>query len=440
MLHFVLAALSLSQAVDYALEHSPTVAQQRAAVAQARGTYLQQRAATLPGVNGSLQNTMQKSENYSGYAIIGVPQANVYSQNTAQIGTNYVFNGGLSFLRALSSKQAYAQAQANLQKTQQQLTDTVTTAFYALATKDNTVRLDQSDVQYQAVLVQIAKAKVDAGVAAGVDVLSANAQEEKSRYTLAAASADAEDARESLAQTIGAPLDTQFDVPAQVAQPPLPAKSVDELISLATANRPEVASASDAVAIARTNRRAADTDLIPQIQTFASFGNQYSPTFSGTAFGGGAQVARGTPGFWQLGVTSTFTLPLLDWGARHANHLNLNEQISAAQSNLQATREQVAIDVRQAYRGAQTAQAQLASARDESRYASEAARIAKLQYQHGIKTLTDVLAAQQSSLSAQGDEFAARVNYVDAVVKLRIALGIYTPHSAVADLQGSTSG
>ena len=428
------AALSLAGAVQYAMSHSPTIARQQAVVSQTRAAYVKARAQTLPGVNGTLQNTMQKSQNYSGYAIIGVPQANVYSQNVAQIGTNYTFNGGLSFLQSLSAKQAYAQAQADLRKTQQTVTNDVATAFYALATKDDTVRLDQGDVQYQAVLVRIAKAKVSAGVAAGVDVLSANAQEQKSRYTLAAADADAENARESLAQTIGAPLDTQFDVPSRVSQPPLPAKSVDQLIAIAQANRPEVTSASEAVAIARTNRRAADTDLIPQIQTFASFGNQFSPTINGAAFGGGAQLARGTPGFWQIGVTSTFTLPLLDWGARHANHVDLNNQIDAAQVNLQATREQVEIDVRQAYRSAQTALTQLASAQEESRYASEAARIAKLQYEHGIKTLTDVLAAQQSSLSAQSDEFTARVNYVDAIVKLRVALGLETPEQAVADL------
>jgi outer membrane protein TolC len=435
MLHFVFAALSLSGAVDYAVRHSPDIAKQEAVVAQTRGEYLQRRAATLPNVNGSLQNSMQKSQNYSGYAIIGIPQASVYSQNTAQIGTQYTFNGGLSFLQSLAAKQAYEQAQADLHKTQQQITDDVTGAFYNLASKNDTVRLDESDQAYQAVLVGIAKAKVKAGVAAGVDVLSASAQEEKSRYTLAAAQADSENARESLAQTIGAPLNTQFDVPVRVATPPLPQQTVDQLVALALQNRPEITSARQGVEIARTNRREADADLIPQIQSFASLGNQFSPTFTGF---GGAPIARGTPGFWQLGVSSTFTLPLLDWGSRHANHVNLNEQISAAQSNLQAEQTQVEIDVRQAYRAAQTALAQLASARQESRYASEASRIAKLQYQNGIKTLTDVLAAQQSSLSAQTDEFNARVAYVDAVVKLRIALGVYTPQAAVADLPGST--
>ena len=145
-------------------------------------------------------------------------------------------------------------------------------------------------------------------------------------------------------------------------------------------------------------------------------------------------LPRSPGGYWLLGLTSTMTLPLWDWGSRHANHVNLNEQIAAAQTNLDSMRGQVELDVRQQYRSAQTALAQISSAQEESRYAREAARVAQLQYQHGLITLTDVQQRQQSALSAQTDLYNARVAYAGAVVKLRVALGIYDPHAAVADL------
>src|SRR5579884_429946 len=446
----LLLALSLSQAVDYAVRNNPAITKQQAVVAQMRDSYFKQRSQALPNLTGLLENQMQKSENFAGsFGLIGVSQASVFSQNTAQLGTQFSYNGGLSFFQTLAARQSYEQAEADLHKIQNQTANDVTNGFYTLASKEETVRLDQGDVSYQNVLVQIAQAKVRAGVAAGVDVLSANAQKQKSYYTLEAARADSENARESLAQLIGAPLDTQFAISAGVAQPSLPPQSLDRLITLAMQNRPEIGSAQLGVQIAQVNRRSADTDLFPQIQTFASVGNQFSPTLYATQLSEiEAQNAinaqqglpllpipsRGSPGFWNIGVTSQISLPFWDWGARRANHRNLNEQIAAAQSNLGATQTQVEADVRQAYRGAQTALAQIASARDESRYAVEASRIAKLQYEHGIKTLVDVLAAQQASLSAQTDLFNARVAYVDAIVKLRVALGIYDAHAAVADL------
>ena len=428
------AALTLAGAVSYALSHSPTIAKQVAVVSQAHAAYVKARSQTLPGVTGQLANQLSKSANYSGaYSVIGASQANVFSQNTASLGTSYTFDGGLSHYTALSARRQYDQARADLRRTQQQVTSQVANAYFALASKNETVRLDAGDVRYQHALVVVAQAKERAGVAAGVDVLSARAAEEKSRYALASAQADSANASESLAQIIGAPLTTPFDVPAQVASPPLPSQPLDTLIAIAEQNRPDVLSAQDAVTVAQINRRSADTDLFPQIQTFASIGNQFSPTLAveQAKFG---PVVRGNPGFWNLGVNTSISLPLVDWGARRANHRNLDEQIAAAQVNLGAAKSQAEIDVRQSYRAAQTALAQLASAREEARYATEAARIAQLQYEHGVIGLVDVQQRQQNALSAQVDLYNARVAYVNAIVTLRVALGAETPEQTVADL------
>jgi outer membrane protein TolC len=51
-----------------------------------------------------------------------------------------------------------------------------------------------------------------------------------------------------------------------------------------------------------------------------------------------------------------------------------------------------------------------------------------------VITLVDVQQRQQAALSAQVDLYNARVAYVAAVVKLRVALGLETPEQAVADL------
>lgn len=429
------APLTLGDAVSYALAHSPAIAKQSAAVSQARSEYIRSRSQTLPGVLGQLQNQMSKSANYAGtYSVIGASQASVFSQNTASLGTSYLFNGGLSHYLALAAKQQYEQAQDDLRRIRQQVTNDVTAAYFTIASKDEAVRLDKGDVAYQDVLVNVAKAKEHAGVAAGVDVLSAQAAQEKSRYSLVSAQADAANAREALAQTIGAPLNTAFQVPEHIAQPELPSLSLDQLIAVAQQNRPDVASAQAAVDVAQTNRRSADTDVFPQIQTYAQLGNQFSPTLAAaqSQFG---PVPRGNAGYWNIGVTSTVSLPFVDWGTRRANHRNLDEQIAAAQTALAAARTQVEMDVRQAYRAAQTARSQVAAAQEETRFSTEAARIARLQYQNGLKSLTDVLANQQQALSAQTDLFNARVAYATAIVKLRTALGTYAPEQAVADLQ-----
>jgi outer membrane protein TolC len=65
---------------------------------------------------------------------------------------------------------------------------------------------------------------------------------------------------------------------------------------------------------------------------------------------------------------------------------------------------------------------------------AEAARIAQLQYRNGLISLTDTKAAQATSLQAQAELFSAQIVYINAVVRLRSALGTFDPVAIVADL------
>ncbi len=426
------AGLNLAQTVRYAIEHSPQVIKQQAVVVQMHQQYVKLHSVSLPNLIGQLQNYAQKSNNLQGnFAIAGLSQQRTFSQNTAQIGSNYTFDTGfLATIQAYAAKAQEAGAQADLRQIRDQLANSVAADFYAIATKDETARLASSDVQYQHVLLTVAQAKSRAGVAAGVDVLRAQASEEKSRSTLVADLSQAADARETLAQFIGAPLDTVFDIPAEIAQPPLPAEPLDRLIAIAQANRPDVVSAQSTLSAAQLTRKGFDRELFPQVQMSAFFGNQYSPT--NAAFF--PTVPRGSPGFWQLQAISTFTLPLWDYGARRAERQNDDAQVVAAQNGVDTANQQVALDVRQAYRAAQTAKAQLQYAGGEVQAAVESARVARLQYENGLIAISDVLQAQEAALSSQIDLYNARVAYVEAVIKLRVALGIYDAPSAVAGL------
>jgi outer membrane protein len=435
------APMTLGDAVAYALNHSPTVAQQYAAARAAEHALAQARTTAFPTVNGQLQNYMEKSANYEGsYGIIGASQQSVFSQNTAQIGTIYNLDtGGLSFLQLASARASAAQAEETLASTEDQLATSVTNAFYTVVQKEAIVDVDASDLQYQNVLVDAAKAKAHAGVAAGVDVLRAEVNQTKSASTLVGGRADVDDAREDLAQTIGASLDQSFVFPKTIPEPKLPSGSVDTLEDIALNARPDVLAARNGVAAAEFTRKGWDRELFPQIQLSASMGNQFAPTSAGEVVGFNPDgtpitVPRGAPGFWAIGAVSTFTLPIVDYGQRHAERVNDDAQLASAESALAQTRTQVQIDVRQTYRAAQTALAQLALAQEESQLGVESARVAQLQYAHGIIALTDVIQAQQQSVSAQSDLVAARVSYINAIVKLRVSLGTYTAQSAVADL------
>jgi outer membrane protein len=443
--------MTLPDAVAFALDHSSTVATQRAAVTQADHAVALQRDTAYPTVSAMLQSFLAKSANYQGeFAAIGQTQQAVISQNTAQVGiTNWnLTTGGFAFLMLATTRAQAEQAKNTLANTEDQIATSVTNSFYGIVGRQGVVAVDRVTLDAQNALVDSARARERAGVAAGVDVLQAQTSAAKSESALVGDRAAVDDASEALAQQIGAPLDTRFALPVQVPQPPLPKGSVKTLVAIANANRPDVAAAHEAIMAATFTRRGWNVELYPTVSISALLGNQYSPTSTASEQSQIEQecqlglitppcpiIPRGSPGFWSLEAVSTFSLPLIDYNARHSERVNDDAQLAAAQSSYSQARLQAELDVRQSVRAAQTAQSQLQWAKEEAAYGTESARIAQLQYKAGVKTIYDVLQAQMAAQQALDDYVAARITYVEAVVKLRVSLGTFDARSAVADLQ-----
>lgn len=449
--------LTLQQTVRYALTHNPTVAAKQAALAQAESAYTKNHAALFPPVVAGLQNEMSRQNNFSGnLAQFGVAPVTIFSQNTAQVGTQWTFyNGSLNQILSQQAKRQVEAARADLRQIEAQTTTTLVNMFFTIANRQNALDLAQSNLTYQRVLLAVAQAKEKTGLVAGVEVLRADVAVAQSQVSVLSTRSDEETARESLAQAIGAALDTKFAIPAELPEPPLPAESTETLVRIAQINRPDIAVAAANVSIAQLSRASIDTDLLPQVSLNASFGNQTSPTsfvdqqntinqlnaqcalFPNSINCIGApfpNVARGTPGFWSIGAVSTLSLPLIDYGARAASHRAASKSIESAQLNLASTRTAAEGDVLQSLRGAQTAHETLYYQRRAVDLAVESARIAQLQYRNGLISLTDATATQQTSLQAQSDLFNARIAYINAVVRLRSALGTFDPLATVADL------
>jgi outer membrane protein TolC len=460
MIHGLLfaSAMTLRDAVSYALDHSPTVAAKVSALAQSDHALAVARGNAFPVPSLQLQNQLSKNSNYGGaYAIIGAQQSNVFSQNTAQLGASYnLQTGGVSFLQLTEARATDAQARYDLTNTEDQIATNVTNAYYAVVGKAAIVDVDAADLTYQDELVKAAKVKEKAGVAAGVDVLRAQVGQAKSASTLVGARADVENARELLAQTIGSSLDQTFAYATDIASPPMPTPDVVALERIALDSRPDLKAADESLIAAQTTRSGWLRELFPTVQINAAFGNQYAPTsFSGTEIipvtdpTTGAPIIdpitnkpvtrtiiipRGSPGFWAVSASSSFTFPLIDYNQRHSLRVQYDSQVRAAELMLDQAKTQVSIDVRQSYRAAQTALAQLDYTKRESELGIESSKIAQVQYQSGLIALSDVIQAQNQAISAQADLINARVTYVNAVVKLRISLGTYDARSAVADL------
>jgi outer membrane protein len=427
------APLDLRAAVQYALDHDPTVLNDRATVEQNEATFARDHAAEFPSLAGQVQNTLQKTNgNTSGtFSQFGLSQATVYSQNTAQILSSWTpYNGSLAQITAQQAKRQVEGARESLRRASQSLASDVATAWYAAVQDRDALRLAQGNRAYQQQLLDAAHAQEKVGRVAGVDVLRAQVDELRAESVLVSAQATDVNAREDLAQRIGAPPDTAFALPAELPEPPLQPMNLDAMVARALAGRGDVAAARAQVAFAQLADAAIESDRRPQLQVTGAFGNQETPAEQLAGLPPG--FSRNSPGFWSIGATESFTLPLIEYGSRRAAHRAARAVLQADQAALASTIAQVTLDVRQAMRGVQSAYASVSFERAAAQAGAESARIAQLQYRNGLISLTDATSAQQSSQQAASDLTAARVNYLDALVHLNVAIGTADPLSVVS--------
>jgi outer membrane protein len=161
---------------------------------------------------------------------------------------------------------------------------------------------------------------------------------------------------------------------------------------------------------------------LPTLDAVASYTNSYA---NGTIsrFGAGNELQVGSIGL-QLQI------PLYEGGAvsSRVRQAQLNKQ--RAQDDLTAVRRQTELDTQRAYLNLSSSIAQL-KALDQAVISSQSQLDAtQLGYQVGVRTIVDVLNAQQQFFSAKRDVAQARYNYLINIIRLKAAAGVV----AAADL------
>jgi outer membrane protein TolC len=428
------APMTLDQAVAFAMSHNASVLAAQVSFAAAGAQVAATRAAGLPGVTGQAQSLMnrQSSNNSGQFAQFGLSPSPNFSQTTTQLQAGQNVFDLSTTLRARDAQRAYDAARHSLRLAQEQTKLSVETAFYGLSESAQLVALAHADTAYQQSLVTIAQVNYTTGKVAGIDALKARIGLTSSQEHGASAEADAADARENLAQLIGAPASQMFALPDTIPAPEPPPGDQPSLEARALRDRPDVLAAFDTYSQALVERSLVDAPDRPIINLSGAWGNQTSPTNDALVLAqcnnpgrplGEAPCGLGPSHFYTVSLTSTWTLPLLDWGTRHAARSSAAVASDAKLAAYDAAKQQALIDVDQAVRRLAVDRQNLTLAIDNDRLAKRSADVSQVQYRTGVISQIDVTAAEQTYLQTAKELLDAQVGYVLSVEKLKLAIG-----------------
>ena len=401
--------LTLAEAVDAALAAHPSLAAAQARVEAAGGAGDAARAARLPGasVDATLTRFQEPMVVAPFHSLdFGDPPTFDRSLVQGRLGLAYtLFDGGERSSRIRGADATYEATRFGRAATEMSVIEETAAAYVGVLSAEALLEAAVAQVESLEEEADRAQRRFDAGTAAELEVLRARATLQEARAQLASAEARVGLSVRALARLMG--VDAAAVSPAALADVSASA-TPDASRAEEGATSPIVLQADRAALAAEARLSQERAGRLPTVQAGAGL----------LDFGtlDGAHVAE-----WQAGLQVSW--PLFTGGARSASVRRAQAELTAARSDLDAARLQVA----QAVDAAETAVVE-ADARAEALELAvvqweEVARIEALALEAGSGVQGDLLRAEAGLFQARAGHARARYDAVLSRIRLARADG-----------------
>ncbi|HEY9896547.1 MAG TPA: TolC family protein [Candidatus Sericytochromatia bacterium] len=423
--------ITLQQAIELAQRNNRSLQVSRLQLERSRASLRQSQAANFPTLTA--QTSLGRSQSASG----GGGQNNALSQllgretntgtpvnNTFSASATLSYDIFTSGRRPATIRAAERQLRSDelqVEINQEQLRFDVAGDYYNLQQNDEAVRIQQASVRNNEASLRDTLALERAGLGTRFDVLQSQVQLANARQNLTNAIAQQQISRRQLAQrlSISPAIDLAAADPVDVAGEWN--LSLEESIVLALKNRAELEQQLVQREQAQQQRRAALAALRPNVTAQAQY--SLADTLNDN-------IRIGDGYAFQLGANWT----IFDGGAAVAQAQQAEANIAIAEQTFADQSNQVRFAVEQGYANLLSNFENIGTTTQALGQAQEALRLARLRFQAGVGTSTDVINAENALTNAEGNRVNAVIGYnrslaslQRAVTNLPIATGATAP-------------
>lgn len=404
--------LDLGKAVRMALDNNPSVKISSAELDAAEAQKDQAVGARWGTIDFS--HYSGRSENYNSRQRVGIgdltrrtPSTQSHS-NTVSISVPIYTGGRL--------EGAIKQARENLKYYQYGMDSSYQTTrynaekgYYDVLQAANTVNLDKETVDRLAEHLKNTQAQFAVGVVAKADVLRSEVELVDAQQALTQAQNTYNVNVATLNNIIGLPTATQLNLSQGLEYKPN-TYQLDNCVTYAMANRPEIHQAEASVNMAKAAQQQANAGSLPQISLGAS--NEWSDTnFVGKKRDN-----------WAIGVT--LNQNIWDYGVNAAKVREAKANVVRAQESYRQISDDVRLAVRSSYLSMREAEKRIKTTEVAVAQAEEDYRIAQLRYSAGVGTNTDVMDASVALTTAKNNYIQALYDYNTNTALLEQSMGV----------------
>jgi outer membrane protein TolC len=405
--------ITLAQALELARRNNHDLQVSILELERNRAALREAQAALLPTLGISADITRSQSASSQLSSKLQEQQTGISSPDEA--GTSFSGQAELSYNIYTSGR-----VQANIRAAEEQVrfnelavetqSETirldVATDYYNLQQRDEQVRIAQSAVVNSEASLRDAEALERAGVGTRFDVLRSQVNLANAQQNLTNARSQQAISRRQLATRISLPQGINISAADPVQLAGLWNPTLEQSIVLAYQNRPELQQQLAQRNISEQQRRQALAELGPQVSLVGSYNllDQFNDSVS---------VTDG----YSLGVRATINL--YDGGAARARAAQSRVNIAIAETQFAEQRNQIRFQVEQAYSTQQSSLENVQTSNTALEQAREALRLARLRFQAGVGTQTDVINSENDLTQAEGNRVTAILDYNRALAQLQ---------------------
>ena len=390
--------LSLQQAVAEGLQHNYGILLSRQDEQIAENNVTRGNAGQLPTLTGNLtrtfnQNNINQRFGENDPRVVNGAQSNLFNTN-ATLGWT-VFDGLGMFIAYDRLKSVREQQQQITRATVEETVEQITNAYYAVVREASKIRSLEEALRIGQARIDLTQARVDVGVAAKVEVLTARVDYNADRSQLLQQQQALTAAKIRLNNLLGhAPRADFQPTDSLVVTRGL---REDSLRTALLARNPRLAQARLGVDVATYDRRLVRASRFPQIDAVAGYGlnrNINNSAFAGTL------LTTSTSQVYGLNYGIVASVPIFDGFNRR--RLEQNARIAEEQSKtaLDQTTLQLSTDAATAYAQYENYLQLLELEEDNIKLADQNVEIALERYRLGLLTPLALREAQRSQLDA----------------------------------------
>lgn len=422
-------SMTLSRAIEIALEKSPLLQTARHRVDAAVAGVDRARAGFLPKLN--LSESFTRSDDPAFVFSSKLSQGR-FTQDDFQIGrlndpgpmTNFrttlalsqpLYTGGkasIGFEQAKLNREASAQG---LDRTRQEVIFQAARAYDSVLLAQADLEVVTSAIQAAEAILDLARNRVEAGLAVESDLLSAEVRLARLQEQAITVQNKLVLAKAALNDVMGFPLDEPFDVTDRLTQRPVPSGQLTELERLALERRPDYRRLGFEEQALNRGIGLARAEFLPTLGATASYELNH------------LKFAADGRDSWFVGVAFQWNL---------FNGLEDQAKVAEAQarsSEIQAVRTRMAsriqLETKEAFLALKAAEARIGVAQRAVGQAEEALRIVKDRYEAGLTTIVDLVTSEAALTQARGNLAQAVYDHNVGLVALKLAVGTISKES-----------